>query len=899
MTSERAPIPVSVVPHTHWDREWYSPFQTFRLRLVELLDGLLPSMEADPSYAHFLLDGQMAVVDDYLAIRPEAEGTLRRLNSTGRLAMGPWYILMDEFLVSGETIVRDLQLGLERAASFGGAMEVGYLPDMFGHVAQMPQILQQAGFDHAVVWRGVPSTVDKDAFWWTAPDGSTVRAQYLWPEGYGNGADLNEDAKRLIRQLDRHREWMGDFFTGSILWMNGTDHQLPKPYLGRVVAEVNELQDTYELRVRSLEEHVRSAATDGLASHTGELRSGARANLLMGVASNRVDVKIAAARAERSIERRAEPLSALFLPPEDWPGALLAEAWKGMILNSAHDSSCACSHDEVVDAVVLRYNEARQIADGLGNRALRMVAAVVDHKGPVLVNASARPRAGVVELTVPGEEPPGDGVQVLSSRPALLRDEVVDATGLSAFFSGLRSQLLDPTTIVNRITVVESDGDEQIQVTLYADEVMRANLVMSEEWAKLAELIEQRPGARFHVRVVQPPSQQVVTRTAVVPGYGWSAWAPAPLTDAVAAHGERGLTNGIVTIEVDPTDGTFSVNGRPGFDRLVDDGDHGDTYNYSPPDHDTVVDRPDAVEVAVVETGPVRGRIRVTRRYTWPVRIDDDQRARVGERPTEVVTTLEVRAGEPLVRVTATVDNQSRDHRLRAWFPLPSPATVSRAECAFGIVERPTTAEGGPHEHPLPTQPSRRFVQAGGLTVVHEGLLEYELVDVDEGGAAGSLALTLLRATGMLSRIEMTYRPMPAGPPVVLRGSQVLGEHTLRYGVAVSPSGSQSGKHGDDIDPYALVDDAFLPLDVARAPGIGTAPAHGAALSVTGAEVSALRREAGRLELRVFNPSDEPTTVTIEDRTGWLVDLRGRPVHPFEGTVDLAPWRFATLRLDD
>ena len=116
---------VAVVPHTHWDREWYSPFQTFRVKLVELLDTLLPSLESDPEYTHFMLDGQMAVVDDYLAVRPEAEPRLRRLATAGRLGMGPWYVLMDEFLVSGETIVRNLQLGIARAAEFGGAMEVG------------------------------------------------------------------------------------------------------------------------------------------------------------------------------------------------------------------------------------------------------------------------------------------------------------------------------------------------------------------------------------------------------------------------------------------------------------------------------------------------------------------------------------------------------------------------------------------------------------------------------------------------------------------------------------------------------------------------------------------------------------------------------------------------------
>src|SRR5579859_7269252 len=107
---------VNIVPHTHWDREWYEPFQTFRLRLVDVVDGLLDLMEDDASYARFLLDGQMAVVDDYLEVRPENEKRLRALTESGRMSCGPWYILMDEFLVSAETLIRNLQMGLARAA---------------------------------------------------------------------------------------------------------------------------------------------------------------------------------------------------------------------------------------------------------------------------------------------------------------------------------------------------------------------------------------------------------------------------------------------------------------------------------------------------------------------------------------------------------------------------------------------------------------------------------------------------------------------------------------------------------------------------------------------------------------------------------------------------------------
>ncbi len=167
-----SPRRIAIVPHSHWDREWYKSYQDFRLNLVDMIDVLLPLLESDAGYPYFMLDGQMAVVDDYLEVRPEAEQRLRELAAAGRLSMGPWYILMDEFLSSGETIIRNLQMGIVRGAAFGGVMDVGYLPDMFGHIAQMPQILREAGFAHTVVWRGVPSAVTKNAFWWEAPDGS-------------------------------------------------------------------------------------------------------------------------------------------------------------------------------------------------------------------------------------------------------------------------------------------------------------------------------------------------------------------------------------------------------------------------------------------------------------------------------------------------------------------------------------------------------------------------------------------------------------------------------------------------------------------------------------------------------------------------------------------------------
>ncbi|HEX2701494.1 MAG TPA: glycoside hydrolase family 38 C-terminal domain-containing protein [Acidimicrobiales bacterium] len=882
-TPRTAPRRVAIVPHTHWDREWYAPFQTFRLRLVDLLDEFLPLLDTDLGYARFLLDGQMAVVDDYLEVRPAAEASLRRLGASGRMAMGPWYVLMDEFGVSGETIVRNLQLGMERAAAFGGAADVGYLPDMFGHIAQMPQILRHAGFDHAVVWRGVPAAVDRSAFRWSAPDGSTVRAEYLL-HGYGNGAAIPDDAKALLARIATHEAAVGTFLLDGMLLMNGTDHQVPQPWLGRVVAEANGIQDDYRLEVTSLAEYLAAAPGEGLAAWSGELRSGARANLLMGVASNRVDVKQAAARTERALERLAEPLSALWVPPAAWPASLLALAWKEVIRNSAHDSICACSADEVGAAVLHRFAEARQIAEGLTERALVALSGSMADAGPVVVNPSARRRGGLVELTVPGE---GDlpGAQVVEERRAVLLDRTVRASDLGRLLAGIRSQQLDPTTYVNAVEAEETD--RRLDVVLHADARLRTEFLVEPAKRDLQRRADARPDTDVRVRILQPPSRRVLARVDDVPGYGWAAWAPGrPPAGPVRAEGATTLANGLVRVDVDPADGTFSLDGLAGFDRLVDSGDHGDTYNWSPPENDVVVDRPEAVAVELVEGGPVRGRLRIVRTFTWPERIDDATRSRTGARTVAVTTVVEVRADERLVRVHTTFDNPCRDHRLRVQFPLPQRSTCSRAECAFAVVERGLEAEGGPTEVPLPTFPSRRFVQAGGLTVVHEGLLEYELVGVEEG-TAGALALTLLRATGMLSRVEMLTRPLPAGPPDRLEGPQMLGPVEARYAV-----------HVGEGDPYALADDAFLPLLVVDAAGGGHRPPTGTGLAVEGAEVSAVRRVGGTLEVRVFNPTASPTTMHVDGRSGWVVDLRGRPLAPFDGSVQLDPWAFATLHLD-
>ncbi len=880
-------IQVNVVPHTHWDREWYKPHPVFRMQLVELLDGLLPQLTADAGYAHFQLDGQMAVVDDYLEIRPEQRDRLVELNRAGKLTMGPWYTLPDEFLVSGETLVRDLRLGLARAAELGAAMRIGYLPDMFGHVAQMPQILAGFAMTDAVVWRGVPAAIDAPAFWWEAPDGSRVRAELL-SDGYSNGARLPEHGKDLAEQVEAFRLAHGHRVGDPILWMNGTDHQLPQERLGRVVAEANEGQDDFNFTVTSLAAHLAQAPREGLPTWTGELRSGATANLLMGVASCRVDVKQAAARAERWLERVAEPLATCWLPAEDHPHAFLDWAWREVIRNAAHDSICGCSADEVNDAVLHRYAEATRVAEAIADRALVRVLAASGQPA-VAVNPTSRARAGLVTAIIEGDVAPAH-TQQLSVRPARQRLVTIDRT--EAVQVVLRAALEDPK--VSR-AALEPRPDGSVVATIVSDRSPKA-IDADALRTELEALADADPSGPVHLEVQRPhATQEILLRTPDVPGFGWRGLAPAGLGDHAVRAAGQGLTNGLVTVVPDQGDGTFSIDGVAGLGRIVDDGDAGDTYNWSPPEHDGVVDRPIDVDVLVTEAGPVRGRVQITRRYRWPTRVQDGRR--VGATEVDVVTVVELRAAEDLVRVSVRFDNRAADHRVRMWFPLPEPTTTSRAECAFAIVERGLDAEGGPNEVGLPTYPSRRFVEAGGLLVAHDGLCEYELVDrAGEPGAeqARALAITLLRCVGVISQGPMAMRSLPAGPATPTPDAQMPGPHRLELALRVrGAEGATAGPHVADL--------AFTPLLTARLPGgsgVGDPEARGQALD-TDAEVSSLTRRAdGRQELRAYGGA-EPTTLRVTGRTGEVTDLAGTPTGGrFSGELALRPHQIVTVALD-
>ena len=904
--SNTSRVTVHLVPHTHWDREWYEPFQRFRLRLVDLLTDVLARAEADPRF-HFTLDGQLAAVDDHLEVRPEDTGRVAALVGRGQLAIGPWLILADEFCCSGENLVRNLELGTARAEALGGAMPVGYLPDMFGHCAQMPQILRRAGLDHACLWRGVPSAVDAHAFRWRAPDGSAVRCEYL-PGGYGNAAyllaDAGQVAARTAEFVDRMRPWFGD---DPVLAMYGTDHSAPLPTLLERVSTLEGADSPYRLEVCTLADYLAlfdPAALDDLPGWDGELRSHARANILPGILSVRGHLKRAMADAERMVERYAEPWAALW--SEQWPARFLDMAWQRLVASSCHDSVTGCGVDETAVQVAARLAEAGQLGQAVRDRVVAGLAATVPGDAVLVLNPSPADRSGLVWFdAVPPEGAAGvvlelpDGSTVPTQevgRPA--RELFTGSFGAAALREAIIRRSFGQEMFNRRIQRWErADRTVTFHVGRAGDPTFDIDAAAEE-----IDALATAAGGSWTLRIMAEPVRSLLAAVAV-PALGWTAARPVAGTARHARTvyvGQSTLDNGGVLVSVN-ADGTLRIAGPDGtvldgVGRIVDGGDAGDTYNYAPPGRDSLIDRPVSVTVEPAEEGPLLGALVVTRMYRWPTGLAADRGARSAETVlTAVAMRVELRVGEPFVRLSLDFENRCVDHRTRLHLPLPAAADCSYAEGQFAVVRRGLTSEGGYGEEPVPTFPASSFVDAGQAAVLLPAMTEYELVD---GGR--ELALTLLRATGQISRSVHPYREEPAGPEIPTPLAQSPGIQSIR--MAVLPHAGTWAGAGVAAAAERYRHD-LLAVPGSAAPGGPLAAAGGLVVGGRGVTMTSLRRRGERLELRLVAYSDTPTSASVAPVTGARrADLLGRPgdalpVTDGTLTLPLAPWEIATVQL--
>ncbi len=791
-----------VVSHTHWDREWYLGFQRRRVRLVEMMDALLDLMAREPRFASFTLDGQTVPLEDYLEVRPERRAEIGEQVRQGKLLVGPWYTSPDEFLVSAEALIRNLMLGHRIAAEFGGPMKVGYLPDSFGQMAQMPQILLGFGISSAVFWRGVGDEPGKSEFRWRAPDGSTVLAVHL-PEGYGNATDLPAEREALIERITTLRDRLSRYATTDhLLLMNGGDHKWPQENLPQVLALANEALEDVELVQGTLLDYIEAIekANPPLPTMEGELRCAKYSYLLPGTLSSRMPLKQRNAAIQTLLERWAEPFASwAWMLGHPYPQGLLWQAWKYLLQNHAHDPICGATIDTVQRDVELRFAWAEEIGEEIVRRSLRTIAGHVDTTTlpggsiPIIVfNPLSVTRSDVVTVSfqplisleegkfavfdsdghiVPHEMVSGKPLEVFSAEAS--REEFAEfmqmIEGGEVFDLRITSLDLSPLgtdTLGGTATLVKKEMAPQVDF----EAIKR----------RIQAVLEDETWQRFSVKAHFAPQAKLSFLAENVPGCGYKTYAihhpilniQYPISNL--HHPTPSIENEFYVVEADLTNGTLTITDKEtglvyrGCNRFVDEGEAGDLYWHEPPARDEVVDRPAEPPKVTAEQGPLGATLHLEMDYSLPAGLAEDRGARSEERVRCPISThISLRPGGRRIHIRTEVENRVGNHRLRVHFPTPIEADRSFAEGAFGTVERPVDilSDEGWVERPVGTHPQGSFVVANdgekGLMVINRGLPEYEFLPNKEGV---TVALTLLRCVDRLSRGAEMLTPLAQCP---------------------------------------------------------------------------------------------------------------------------------------
>ncbi|OZB94131.1 alpha-mannosidase [Paenibacillus sp. XY044] len=783
-----------VISHSHWDREWYMPYERHHYLLTELMNGLLDTMEEDPRYRYFHLDGQTIIIEDYLQIHPEKREQLEKYITEGRIIIGPWYILQDEFLTSSEANVRNLLIGHQDAAKYGVISKLGYFPDSFGNMGQAPQLLKQADITAAVFGRGVKPTgfdnvvIDPigtsyespySEMYWESPDGSKVIG-VLFANWYSNGNEIPSDPAEARTFWDKK---LGDVekyaSTPNLLFMNGCDHQPIQRDLGDAMDLAKELYPDVDFVHSTFDDYLDSLQRqlpDDLVTIQGELRSQHTDGwgTLVNTASARIYLKQLNQLGQTLLEKGAEPLATLahLAGGKEYPHQLLTYAWKTLMQNHPHDSICGCSVDEVHREMVARFDKSRHMTEAIIDESLQAVAAQIntaDVKGwpkgskPITIyNMTGWERTGTVQAELIVEK--------------------------SYFKEGP-----NPPAIAERLDQIELN----LQSGVLLDDQGNSIHVKAEDLG--VQFGYELPKDQFR----QPYMARKILLTfeaQKVPAMGFKtfAWVNGParkleLPKSQLVVTESGMSNPFLAVTIHQ-DGSYDITDKTtgrtyaALGVYENCGDLGNEYVFRQPDGDTAITtKGQPAKITLIESEAYRATYEIVHQWNIPASassiFEEEKRKmipfrkRTASRSEEtvtlkLVTQLSLEQSGRGVLVSTSFNNHAADHRLRVLFPTGLHSDTCLADSIFEAAERDIT----PAEewlNPSNAQHQQAFVSisdgAAGLTVANQGLNEYEVLR--DGN--NTIAITLLRSVSELGDWGVFATPE----------AQCLGEHIVKYAI--------------------------------------------------------------------------------------------------------------------
>jgi len=823
-----------IVPHTHWDREWYQTFQQFRIRLIDLINNLIDILKKDKTFSDFIMDGQTIILEDYLEVHPEKREILKKYITEGRIHVGPWYILPDEFLVSSESIVRNLLLGHKIAFEFGGVMKVGYIPDPFGHISQMPQILRGFGIDNIIFWRGIEYDQSQgNEFIWQGPDGTELFAVHLPKVGYCNAMSLPEDVGQAYKLIKEAIEDLLSRETSkSLLLLNGVDHLEAQPHIPRLAKELNKSFTDIEIKQGNLKEYIdyaKETIKPNLNRVTGEFRSGKDTPIIQSVYSSRMYIKQANERCETLLENWVEPTASLaWMLGKDYPQSLIWTSWKWLLKNHPHDSICGCSIDQVHKEMITRFNWSRQIAQEVINKNLDYIT------GKIKIDYLNKEELALV---------------VFNPLPYSI-DENVKA----------RIKFTKEINF-NRVKVLTTEGEEiPNQLKGYGlDHKIIFNPFDSPKfpevnYADISFTVKDIPACGYKTFIIKAVNEVRVSKeyeTDIRTGIDYIE------NKYYKVIAEK--DNGTVTI-VDKLNNKEFKN----FNRFVDGGDAGDEYTYSPPLNDEIiVSRLN--NLSILEVGPSEAVLKISGKMMLPVGLKSDRKSRKNKK-VECSVESEIKLYSEVQRIefNTKFDNRASDHRLRVEFPTAIKTNYVYVNGHFDVVKRFIKLSDGEgwRERCFKTAHNSGFVDINnkeyGLAVLNLGLPEYEIFPENN-----TIALTLLRCVGWLSRGDLMYRKEEAGPSLPTPEAQCLGEHVFSYALIPHQGNWDTACISQRTKRYKT---KILTRQLENQ--IGDLPSSFSFVQLEGEclEISAIKKSEfeNKLVIRVYNPIDRKTMGKIK-----------------------------------
>ena len=879
---EVAPLPADVhaIVHTHFDREWYEQRWSYLARLITQVDRLLDMMVEEPSFAA-TLDGQSILIHDYLGVAPARATELRQRIEEGRLAVGPWWVLADLMIPTGETMLRNLGIGIREARSAGSASVVGYVPDMFGLPAQTPQVLQLAGLDFCVTWRGFGVDVPLEHIW-EAPDGSTVVTSLLAPLAYAMAADFldapyDKPLDTVVRYAAAGRP------SGQVPLMLGGDHWLPtQPTIDAVRAAGYQWTTVDGLRRAVLE---RTANGSLLELNRGEAYSNGHTLILPGVLSARAPLRRANKLVEHSLITHEAFIAALGTAGPSSSAARVDALWRYWLENTAHDSICGCSTDEVHKHTEVRVSET---SAGLGGLSREASKAAIGQEG-------------------------------LRVNRIWVRDFSLDANddlGVHEF---------------GAFTLDRLGGGRLTLDWLHLAKPVHQVILRSSDGSEIPARVRPRrsyddSGHREDSHSVYQHTVEAFLPSGTSAPLALTTLSVEPVADSVATQWESGssIADGHTRVEV-TSQGALTITDLatghvlPGAFTVRDVADRGDSYDFDPLPRDIAVTGLREIKTRVCRD-PLGARLEISGLLTTPRSLNDDRASRTPYLVDNAVTidVLLPHATPGEVHVEVTVDNRAEDHRLRVVIPTGIKTPTSKADAAFMMMERAIedteldrVARGEIEQGALDGTSQSNFPVEGFVAVTDgerivcvavDGISEFQAVH--DGAGNAEIELTVLRAFGFLSRYDLRCRRWEAGPPVPTPGGQIPGPVTQRFTVKIAGAG------WSDSDSADLARRLQRPVVTTTPREAGTVVGRPAPFTLTGATLSAVVPgfDPRQRTAHIVNFSDEATTATFsaldEDasRGASLVGVAGDPISTLtlEGgqvNVELRPWQIALVRL--